>query len=73
MQLKTIITLILTDEPIAELDCNGLQGQKAHGAVIFACRSDALEWLDTNKFKPTDEKAVFKRGRFATAIISSIG
>ena len=30
MQLKTIITLILTDEPIAELDCNGLQGQKAH-------------------------------------------
>lgn len=73
MQLKTIITLTLTDEPLAELDCNGPHGQKAHGAVIFACRSDALEWLDANKFKPTDEKAVFKRGRFATAIISSIG
>lgn len=73
MQLKTIITLILTDEPIAELDCNGPLGRKPHDSLIFVSRSDAYEWLDANKFKSTDEKGVFKRGRFVTAIISSIG
>lgn len=73
MKFMTIITLILTDEPIKKLDCNGSQGCKAHGAVIFASRSDALEWLDANKFKSTDENGVFRRGRFVVAIISSIG
>lgn len=70
MKIMTIITLILTDEPVKKLDCN--QGCKAHGSVIFASRSDALEWLDANKFKSTDEKGVFRRGRFATAIISTV-
>ena len=68
----TIITLIITDEPISKLVCDGSHGCKAYGSIIFASRSDALEWLDTKKFKPTDEKGVFRRGRFATAIISSV-
>ena len=70
MKFMTIITLVLTDEPVKKLDCK--QGCRAHGSIIFASSSDALEWLDTKKFKPTDEKGVFKRGRFATAIISTV-
>lgn len=73
MKFMTIITLMLTDSPLDELDCNGPLGREPHDSLIFASRSDALEWLDANQFKPTDEKAVFRRGRFTTAIISSIG
>lgn len=68
----TIVTLIITDEPISKLVCDGSHGCKAHGSVLFANHSDALEWLNTNNFKPTDEKAVFRRGRFATAIVSTV-
>lgn len=68
----TIVTLIITDESISKLVCDGSHGCKAHGSVLFANHSDALEWLNTNNFKPTDEKAVFRRGRFATAIISTV-
>ena len=70
----TIVTLIITDEPISKFVCDGSHGCKAHGSVLFANRSDALEWLNTNKFKPADGEgdAVFRRGRFATAIISTV-
>lgn len=72
MKFMTIITLMLTDSPLDELDCNGSFGRKPHGSLVFASRSDAFEWLDANHFKPTNEKAIFKRGRFATAIISTV-
>ena len=70
----TIITLIITGEPISKLVCNGSHGHKAHDAVIFANRSDALEWLKTNKFKPANGEgdAVFRRGIFTAAIVSTV-
>ena len=73
MKFMTIITLILSDDPIAELDCNGPFGREPQCSLVFASRSDAYKWLETNHFEPTDERAVFSRGRLATAIISSVG
>lgn len=68
----TIITLIMTDDPIIKLDCDCPHGNKVHNSLIFACRSDALEWLNANKFKSTNRETMFRRGIFTIAIVSSV-
>lgn len=70
----TIATLIQNNDPFIELDCNSPQVLKAHRSVMFACRSDAIEWLKTNKFRSTDGETMFRRDvpKTTIAIISSV-
>lgn len=71
MESMTIITFIMTNDPIIKLDCDCPHGNKVHSSIIFPCLHDAVEWLKANKFKPKDEETMFRQGRFTTAIISS--
>nr|GEZ03581.1 retrotransposon protein, putative, Ty3-gypsy subclass [Tanacetum cinerariifolium] len=66
--LKSVHSIVDSDEPVMEKEKSSKQGQK-----IADIKADVLSMLDVNDEEPTDVKEVVKAAKLITEVVTTIG